>query len=67
MRQDNAMYYNINEFELEEPTIEVPRMKSLQDLMTDFLSDGSDGHACNLNVEVPKYFYYEGKEYILNF
>lgn len=57
------MYYN----EEHQPTIEIPRMKSLQDLMKDFLSDGSDGHACDIKVEVPKYFYYEGKEYVLNF
>ena len=35
--------------------------------MKDFLSDGGDGHACDINVEVPKYFYYGGKEYVLNF
>ena len=58
------MYY-----EEEDDTIEMqmPKMKSLQALMSDFLSDGSDGKACGLNEEVPKYFYYEGKEYILDF
>lgn len=62
-KQDEQMYYS----DLSEATIQIPRMKSLQDLMKDFLSDGGDGHACDINVQVPKYFYYEGKEYILNF
>ena len=65
-KQDNDMYYNTGL----ENAIEVasgPRMKSLEALMTDYLSDGGDGHACNLNDDVPKYFYYGGKEYTLNF
>jgi hypothetical protein len=41
-------------------------MKSLQDLMKDYFSDGADGHVCSL-APVPKYFFYGGKEYTLDF
>jgi hypothetical protein len=70
---DEAMYYQTvveNSKPAPQPVpqmIAVPRMKSLHDLMKDFLSDGSDGHSCSTNTEMPKYFYYEGKEYVLNF
>lgn len=61
------MYYNTGLLETNTLAIDIPKMKSLEALMTDFLSDGGDGHACNLNDDVPKYFYYGGKEYTLNF
>ena len=42
------------------------KMKSLEDLIKDYFSDGQDGHVCSLE-EVPKYFVYEGKEYAVDF
>jgi hypothetical protein len=41
-------------------------MKSLEELMKDYFSDGHDGHTCSLG-DVPKYFFYEGKEYAVDF
>jgi hypothetical protein len=42
-------------------------MKSLQDLLNDYFSDGHDGHICSLDSEIPEYFIYQGKEYVLDF
>lgn len=41
-------------------------MKSLEDLIKDYFSDGHDGHTCSIE-QVPKYFVYEGKEYAVDF
>lgn len=45
---------------------EVLKMKSLEDLIKDYFSDGDDGHVCSLE-EIPKYFVYEGNEYNIDF
>ena len=45
---------------------QVTKMKSLEDLLKDYFSDGADGHVCSLE-EIPKYFVYDGNEYAVDF
>lgn len=41
--------------------------KTIGELIHDYFADGEDGHACMLDKDVPKYFYYRGKKFQIDF
>ena len=36
-------------------------------MIHDYFNDGQDGHECLLDKDVPKYFYYKGKKFQIDF
>jgi hypothetical protein len=48
------------------PADELP-FKTLAELMNDYFSSPEDDHVCSMESEVPKYFYYKGQSFKIDF
>jgi len=41
--------------------------KTVDELMTDYFSDGQDGYSCSIERVIPKYFYHNGRRFEIDF
>lgn len=60
---------NMNEYKRALPEFEKQelRFKTIAELVHDYFADGADGHVCQLDKEVPKYYYYKGNKFQIDF
>ena len=56
----------INQYQRTHEEEELP-FKTIGEFINDYFADGDEGHMCAIDKDVPKYFYYKGKKFQIDF
>lgn len=56
----------INQYQRTHEEEELP-FKTIGEFINDYFADGDEGHMCAIDKDVPKYFYYRGKKFQIDF
>lgn len=65
--EDEAWSEIIHQYQRTHEEEEELPFKTIGELVHDYFATGEDGHMCELDKEVPKYFYYKGKKFQIDF
>lgn len=64
-QQNDEQAWNqiIHQYQRTHEQIDELPFKTINELIDDYFADGDDGHLCEIDKDVPKYFYYKGKKF----